>query len=272
VAYEHARSRQRSYSLAVREHGDSSSGHSPPATGSPILVAIYRYKNADTLYTLIRQSGIAQLDIRLWALDQVHERLHAWTLGSGPGPKYELINQLLVKSPGDVFVIVADDDIVLARGSLQNLLTLGQRSGFGLFQAAHARNSLYTYPITRRHPLAHARETTFVEIGPLFVVAPVWRCRFLPFSADIGMGWGLEIDWYAIQQAGCRFGVVDDVRVVHLVAPGTAYVGTGEEKARLEHVMAKKRVSLEEIQQEVAVWWRWQGSPPWKVSKDGSWS
>jgi hypothetical protein len=230
---------------------------------SGTFVAVYRHRNGETLSALVRSCASFSYDVRLWALDEVHDDLKAWTTGSGPGAKYELINRLVEGVNESHYVIVADDDIVIARGDIQKLIGIGRRAHLDLFQASHAWGSFNTYPITSRRFLSVARETTFVEIGPLFVVAPEWRGRFLPFPDDIGMGWGLEIFWYEIQRQGCRFGVVDAVSLLHLQAPGGTYASDGAEQLRLERAMDENQMSLEEIQRGLKVWWRWQHSPPW---------
>jgi hypothetical protein len=254
------RDRRRAVTTQGRSHLDITA---PPRA---LLVSIYRKRNAEEVEALLREDDLSWCDVRLWSLDEVPESLERWTVGSGPGTKFALLNALLEGCAADQYVIVADDDIVFKRGSLRDLVTLGARAEFGLFQATHARHSYWSYRITKRFRLAMARETAFVEIGPLFVIAPAWRSAFLPFPDDIGMGWGLELEWLKVHQQGCRFGVVDDVSLVHLGPLGETYDVT-EEDERLEQREREIGVSLGEMQRNESIWYRWQSTPPWR--KDG---
>jgi hypothetical protein len=240
----------------------------PSLGGDAVVLAIYRRVNAATLRLFLAQAGSAVGEVRLWALDEPHPDLAPWTLGSGPGMKFELLNALLEKSdpmPRAPIVIV-DDDVVFRRGDLTGLLRTMERAGFGLAQPAHSLISLATYSFNRVRPLTRARLTTFVEIGPLFVVAPECRHEVLPFPPDFGMGWGLELEWVR-RMDHCPLGVVDASTVVHLVRPNVSY-RVAEEDERLHDMLeAAGMRTIEEAQRELGVWRRWQRAPPWPVNR-----
>jgi hypothetical protein len=246
-------------------------GSKPSLCGDAVVLAVYRRVNAATLKLLLSQAGPAVGDVRLWALDDAHPDLVEWTVGSGPGMKFELLNKLLDVSeiPTGVAIVVVDDDVVFRRGNLAVLLRTMARAGFGLAQPAHSRISLATYSFNKVHLFARARRTTFVEIGPLFVVAPKCRNEFLPFPAEFGMGWGLELEW-ARRMDHCPLGVVDAATVVHLVPPNAFYRVAQEDERLHELLYAAGKRTIADAQRELGVWRRWQRDPPWATGLESA--
>ncbi|MDT7537965.1 MAG: hypothetical protein QOI82_1550 [Actinomycetota bacterium] len=229
---------------------------------------IYRQKNAVRFAAFLRQQA-GRADVALWGLDGEHPDLATVTVGTGPGKKFELLNRILDGKPPKPGhdIVVTDDDVTLSPGGLRALLALGHRAGFGLFQPAHGRHSTASHAITRRRHGALARETTFVEIGPVFVVAPSATQLLLPFPADAGMGWGLELQWRALRDRGLRMGIVDAVRVNHPDTPGSTYDDGVEarEKARERALLDELGLAkIAEAQQLIGTWWPWQPKPPWR--------
>lgn len=266
------RSRQHDLFRAIARTGDAGHQFLTDATGAgegsatkAMLVAIYRSRNAKILETLLWGEDMSWCEVRLWSLDEVPDELRHWTVGNGPGGKFSLLNHLIQDADDPRYLIVADDDIVINHGNLRRLVETGSQADLGLFQASQANHSLWSHWITKRVRLAKVRETTFVEIGPLFVISPEWRTKFLPFPNDIGMGWGLELAWFRVQQAGCRFGVVDDVSLVHLVPPGASYMSDSDEYERLGRLERESGTSMEDTERVVTTWWRWQRLPPWQA-------
>jgi hypothetical protein len=200
-----------------------------------------------------------------WALDAEHPAAASVTVGSGPGPKFVLCNRLVAAvAPGpDDWVVVVDDD-VLVPGGLVSFLAVAGAAGFGLAQPAHTRASKSSHPITVVRRWCRARWTTYVEIGPVFAVAPSWRPRLLPFPEDMGMGWGLELLWMDQQAAGLRLGVVDAVPMEHLVPPGLSY-DMSPEGRRVETMLRERGVvSMGDLQRTRGRWWRWERRPRWR--------
>ncbi len=78
--------------------------------------------------------------------------------------------------------------------------------------------------MTRRRGGAVARETRFVEIGPVTAFARRTFSTLLPFPR-LRMGWGLDLHWAALAaEHGWRCGVIDAVAIAHRQAPaGAAY-------------------------------------------------
>jgi GT2 family glycosyltransferase len=147
---------------------------------------------------------------------------------SPPGDlgKFENLNRLLAAHPAEEhdWLVVLDDDVVLPRGFLDRLLFLAERFDLHLAQPAHRARSHAAWRVTRRRPGAVARQTPFVEIGPVTAFARATFPVLLPFP-DVRMGWGLDLHWSALARAhGWRCGVLDAVAIRHSAAPaGDAY-------------------------------------------------
>jgi GT2 family glycosyltransferase len=140
--------------------------------------------------------------------------------------KFENLNRLLAAHPADDcdWLLVVDDDVVLPRGFLDRLLFLAERLDFQLVQPAHRARSHAAWRVTRRRAGAVARQTPFVEIGPVTAFARATLPALLPFP-DVRMGWGLDLHWAMLaREHGWRCGVLDAVAIRHSAAPaGDAY-------------------------------------------------
>ncbi len=144
----------------------------------------------------------------------------------GDRGKFENLNLLLAAHPVESYdwLLVVDDDVVLPRGFLDRLLFLAERLHFDLLQPAHRARSHAAWRVTRRRAGAVARQTPFVEIGPVTAFARTTFATLLPFP-DVRMGWGLDLHWAALaRRHGWRCGVLDAVAIRHCAAPaGSAY-------------------------------------------------
>ena len=145
----------------------------------------------------------------------------------GERGKFENLNALLAAHPPAAYdwLLVIDDDVALPRGFLDAFLCAAERTGLKLAQPAHRLHSHAAWPVTRRHPGATARETTFVEIGP---VTAFHRDSFdvlLPFPEGLRMGWGLDVHWAAVAaEHGWPIGIVDATPIGHTQRPaGSGY-------------------------------------------------
>jgi hypothetical protein len=155
---------------------------------------------------------------------------HAVDVVTGPQGergKFENLNALLAAHPPAAYdwLLVIDDDVALPRGFLDAFLCAAERTGLRLVQPAHRLHSHAAWPVTRRHPGATVRETTFVEIGP---VTAFHRDSFdvlLPFPEGLPMGWGLDVHWAAVAaEHGWPIGIVDATPIGHTQRPaGSGY-------------------------------------------------
>jgi hypothetical protein len=145
---------------------------------------------------------------------------------SEPTPKFALINRLIAGQDLDRFdhVIVVDDDIYVHSGFLQEFLACQQLFGFALAQPSRAWHSHFDHGFVLRRPWLAARETRFVECGPLVSFTRAAARLLIPFEAESEM-WGIDLVWpVAIRDAGLTMGIVDAVSVDHsLRGQGTTY-------------------------------------------------
>lgn len=240
--------------------------HVPP-TANVLFLSVYRHRNAATLLSLVSEAKRNRWAVRLWALDEVHPDLAVWSRGVGRGARFDLLNSLASPHDGSAgfeWVVITDDDVALERGSLSLFVSVAERAGFSLVQAAHSDLSYRSHKITRWRPFSVARLTTFVESGPVFAVNRAWSTRVLPFPSGYGTGgWGVDLQWCDLPKAGARLGIVDLVTIRHLVPAADQY-DAAPELARVNQILRQRGVrKITELQRTLGVWRPWQIRAPW---------
>jgi len=136
---------------------------------------------------------------------------------AGDRGKFENLNDLLSESPaaGHDWLLIVDDDVGLPRGFLDAFVFLAERFDLRLAQPAHARRSHAAWKVTRRRQGSVARETNFVEIGPVVGLQAATFDALLPFP-PLKAGWGLDAHWSALaRERGWRLGVIDATPIHH---------------------------------------------------------
>jgi len=228
---------------------------------------VYRADNARNLRALVDEARKLDWDIRLWALDREAPGLATYTIGTSSGAKFPLLNELINEVDLDRFdwIVVADDDFVFRSGSMRCFLATAEAAGLDLVQAAHTELSHRGNPITVRRPLSVARNTTYVENGPMFAVARPLITKVFPFAAAHSMGWGLELEWFDLVRVGARLGIIDVVAVRHLRPVGKAYPKHEEEERLRALIRSRGLISMRDIQRTVGTWRAWQAHPPWSA-------
>ena len=144
----------------------------------------------------------------------------------GPVPKFALLNRLLrgVDLDGLEHLLVVDDDIALPDGFLDQYLALVERHRFALAQPARTHDSFVDHGFVEQLDGLEARQTRYVETGPLFSIERAAFPLLLPFDETPPMGWGLDFTWpVALERAGLRLGVVDATPVSHRLRKPAAY-------------------------------------------------
>lgn len=143
------------------------------------------------------------------------------------GPKFPAINRLIASADVDRFdyLIVSDDDIVVPPNLIDRLLYLMEAHDFALAQPARTPDSTFDHPITVQRAGVIARETTFVEIGPLVCIRRDLFPVLLPFDERSPMGWGYDLVWpRQLAALHKRMGIIDAVPVQHATRPqGVTY-------------------------------------------------
>ena len=135
----------------------------------------------------------------------------------GERGKFENLNGLLEREPaaGHDWLLLLDDDVVLPRAFLDVFVFLAERFDFALAQPAHRWRSHAAWAVTRRRPGTVARQTRFVEIGPVTALRAATFDELPPFP-PLRFGWGLDRTgrpWP--QPAAGAIGVIDATPVDH---------------------------------------------------------
>jgi hypothetical protein len=133
-------------------------------------------------------------------------------------PKWQIVNELI--STEDVrgfdYVLVCDDDVLLAKDFVDCFIAEQQSVDFALAQPARTWRSYTDHPIVRRRLFTRARETNFVESGPVVSFRRDFIRLLLPFSPESPMGWGYDLTWPVVaSEHGFAIGIIDGVPVDH---------------------------------------------------------
>jgi hypothetical protein len=133
-----------------------------------------------------------------------------------PTPKFTLMNRMISDVEAFEYLIIADDDVHLPRGFVDDFLAYVTKFRFALSQPARTPESYIDHFITMCMPGLGARLTRFVEIGPIFCIHRSAFGVLLPFDQRSPMGWGYDFVWpTVIERHGLRMGIVDATPVGH---------------------------------------------------------
>jgi len=158
-------------------------------------------------------------------------------------PRSILINRLLKQGNYHEFdhVIVIDDDIRLPRGFLDQFIEAQTRLDFAIAQPARTINSRIAHKITKQVPHLLARQTHFVEIGPLVSFRKDVFKLVLPLDEASPMGWGHDLVWPVLLcQQGRKMGIIDFAPVAHTLRPlGKSYTGD-DSRAKMNEYLGEK--------------------------------
>jgi hypothetical protein len=226
-----------------------------PSAGGVAVVGVYRHANRATVARLI-DGCPDEWVVRLWSLDDVvPDHLAPVTAGTGPGTRFALLNRLIGSLPAAASrytLVLVDDDVDVVIGDLPRLVEAGSRLGFDLYQPGHVATSTGSWTFVRRRPLCFARETDFVEQGPLVALSTRARDVLVPLPEDLGMAWGIEARWWrACRAAGLRQGIVDAVAVRHRGRVAAQYDRDAQERLLARELAEAGLSDLRELQREV---------------------
>jgi hypothetical protein len=194
-------------------------------------------------------------------LQRSHHALRFASTPVGSRGKFENLNALLGDHPaaGSDWLLLLDDDVRLPAGFLDVLVFLAERFELALAQPAHRWRSHAAWAVTRRRPGVVARETRFVEIGPVSLLRADTFADLLPFPS-LRFGWGLDAHWSAVAaQRGWRMGVIDAVPVDHGLRRIAASYDRGDALAEARMFLAKRPYTpAREAQRTLATHRHWR--------------
>lgn len=179
------------------------------------------------------------------ALDELRASRHNVRIAAGTtaeltGGKFENVNTLLADHAPADWTLIVDDDICLPRHFLDCFVALAEAFEFQLAQPAQTLASHAAWASARRVPFSIARQTNFVEIGPVTGFARAAAAELLPFP-QLRMGWGLDLYWGALaEQRGWKLGVLDALPVKHEARPVGGSYSSEEATAEAQRFLADK--------------------------------
>ena len=174
---------------------------------------------------------------------------------AGTGGKFENLDALLeTDPPRDAdWLLVIDDDVALPAGFLDTFVFLAERFDFQIAQPAHRHRSHAAWQVTRRRRGCVARDTAYVEIGPVTAFHRTTFDALLPFP-PLRFGWGLDLHWSALaREHGWREGIIDATPIRHGLRRIAASYDRGDAVAEARAFLAERPyTSAREAQRTLA--------------------
>jgi hypothetical protein len=171
------------------------------------------------------------------------------------GGKFENLNVVLAdRNLGRCdWLIAIDDDVLLPHRFLDRFVAICEALDFAIAQPAQTRRSHAGWRVTRRRGGLVARETHFVETGPVTAFRADVAAELVPFPG-LRYGWGLDVHWAALaKERGWRQGVIDALPVRHDAVPvATGYSHEGAVAEAREFLRDRAYVPAAEAQRTVA--------------------
>jgi hypothetical protein len=166
-------------------------------------------------------------------------------------PKWQLVNELISREDvrGFDYVMVCDDDVLLANDFVDCFIAEQQSVDFALAQPARTWRSYTDHPIVRRRLFTRARETKFVESGPVVSFRRDFIRLVLPFSPESPMGWGYDLTWPIVaSEHGFAIGIIDGVPVDHSLRTRSALYDYREQRNLMAAYLSNRpHVRLEDL-------------------------
>ena len=156
-------------------------------------------------------------------------------------PKFVLLNRLLANSSLGAYeyVVFTDDDIELPPSFLDRYLELVASHDLALAQPARTHDSHIDHCFVEQLDGILARQTRFVEIGPVFSMRVDALRLLTPFDTASPMGWGYDFTWpVTMKAANLRMGIVDAVPVRHALRKPVANYVHGDASAQMSNYLA----------------------------------
>jgi hypothetical protein len=139
---------------------------------------------------------------------------------------------------------------VLPENFLDRYLESVAQYDFALAQPARTHESFGPHMIVDEfsgHPFVEqldglvARQTRFVEIGPIFSVHRSAFELMFPFDEASPMGWGYDFVWpQVIANAGLKMGIIDAVPIAHSLRKTGFYYHHDKARAEMKEFLAHR--------------------------------
>lgn len=220
------------------------------ATGRVLVAGIYLADKENLAPQIARElsaSSTWQVEQRWVSLgkNKPHPDMAPLTVQAAdiPSPKFSLLNQVLcrVNLRDFEYVIVTDDDIQLPTGFTDSYLAMNSRYDFAVSQPARTHDSYIDHHFVEQLDGIDARQTRFVEIGPLFSLHRSAFDHFLPFDETSPMGWGNDFVWPVLaERHRLKMGIIDAVPVAHNLRKPVAYYDHGASADAMSRYLAER--------------------------------
>lgn len=232
-----------------------------------LAMCIYR-PESDLLEPMTRElrSSRHGVSFAYGALGGARSNVRGDTVAEGlEAGKFENLNAIWRAATGRVaawdWVLVLDDDVQLPARFLDRFIGAAEALDLQLAQPAQTLTSHAGWRVTRRRGGSLARETRFVEIGPVTAFSREAAAELIPFP-ELRFGWGLDSHWGALaRERGWRLGVVDALPVRHEASPvATSYPRAEAEAEAVRFLTGRPYLRREEAQETLEVHRRLPGS------------
>ena len=165
-------------------------------------------------------------------------------------PKFVILNRILrqTRLSDYAYVVITDDDIDLPEFFLDRYLEFVTQYDFGLAQPARTHDSYIDHPFVEQLDGITARQTRFVEIGPLFSMRADALEVLTPFDEASPMGWGYDFVWpLVMENAHLTLGIVDATPVGHTMRkPVANYVHADAERQMADYFFNRPHLEKDE--------------------------
>ncbi|HSF19251.1 MAG TPA: hypothetical protein VLK65_27245 [Vicinamibacteria bacterium] len=172
-------------------------------------------------------------------------------------PKFQIINDLLSQEKLSEYdyVLLCDDDIVLSHDFLDYFIPLQERLNFSLAQPARTCNSFIDHPIVAQQQGILARQTLFVEIGPVVSFHKSVYDLLFPFDLTSPMGWGYENVWSCLlNERNMKLGIIDAIPVDHsLRRPVSNYSWAEADRGKKKYLRKQQHYTTAECMRVLKV-------------------
>jgi hypothetical protein len=204
------------------------------------------YSRNGRIESLVQELDCPGVALHLWALDAPLPALQHWTRGAGPLNRFQAYTQLLRHCAGADLVLFADDHVRLGPDFLPAFAATVNELHAAIAQPALRAGSPISHAITREHRGCWARETNFVEAGPLFSMTQAFLDRVTPFPPCHPLGGGLEAYWSAEARAhGLCMAIIDTCPVDHAL-PSPAPEAAGDAWQAMQCFLRQQRLTWQE--------------------------